>query len=277
MKIIKSTFKNIGEVVEMASRPASKAFKKYVTSENSRTSRSDETYFHGTNTFEEAVKLINSGWAEGADKITALSAKLNIGKTMDIDQIDLTMDTNGALLDIPEYITGNPDCFYNFIEAPADTPVIKVGFQINGLASMRGEAFNNRGLAMLALVDALEFSGHAVELYAFEYSTGREGYALQSEVLIKRPDEPLDKDKLAFVGAHPSFFRRIFFGVREATENEDLQKYIIADSYGHSRTIPDDAHDYDICPTYDEKAFKTPESAMWWVRDIAKEAGVSLE
>jgi hypothetical protein len=73
----------------------------------------------------------------------------------------------------------------------------------------------NRGAAVVALIDKIQSEGQRVELIAFCHIAGRRNDRLIMAVTVKRPEEPIDMDRVAFALAHPSMLRRAFFRVVE--------------------------------------------------------------
>jgi len=250
-------------------------------SESSRASRKVKNW-SGGKTYNESVNMAFSGWKEGAEKVSELSAKFSKARAEEITASALVYDTAGAMVDVGVFMTGDPECMIDFAEQIQHKPVIKIGFDICVNAGIKPNEMVRKGAVMLALVEALEFAGVAVELHGFNFNEGNQSRSFFFEdIVFKRSDEPLDIDRMAFCMAFPGFLRQISFSAWENHSEQIRENHNIPNGgYGRTGSITDDLkkrYDYDLCPTYNPYDYDTTEKCLENLKKLAREAGVELE
>ena len=126
---------------------------------------------------------------------------------------------------------------------------------------------------MLSLIESIENNRIDTEVYIVHYSyCGND--KLIYHIKVKASDMPFDRDKLAFICAHPSFFRRLVFGLMEHEKKSFRDRNGIPGSYMYPGTY--ESKEYDLLPDYKLKLFATPEKSMQWVKENARKAGVKI-
>lgn len=186
-------------------------------------------YFFWTETFDEAVELAKSGWAEGAAKVEKhreqCEAFLRAAKAAKAREF--AWDVEGHFVDIGRFLTGEPECCGNEIEngdtVSSRVVCIRLNQAVSG--SVEADQICARGVTVLCAVDLLESCGIRCEVrLAAAGSSGdsrgggsTKGLTVESHILLKRPSDPVDIDRLAFWIAHPASFRR--FGFRAHEQN----------------------------------------------------------
>lgn len=239
-----------------------------------RSSVNGDDDFCGGLSQKEAYQHVQTGWAEGTAKIAEASAMLDIGNSMTVKTKQLRQSFVGRKLNKSAWRAGKEKAFYKKKRRPAQKPIVKIGFPLGGLADMTHQEFINKGTAVLALVEAIQLSGTAVELWGTAGVSIYSNKYLAHHVLLKAGDEPLDLDKLAFVSAHSAFHRRINFSSRENLTAEEY-KTLKGRDYGATKTVHNP--NVDFMAEYDQNAFRTKETALEWIVEQAKKAGIELE
>jgi hypothetical protein len=191
----------------------------------------------------------------------------------------LQPSVSGGSFDIDLFLQGEPECMLDFQSEHIEKPVLKIGVQLSLAARYTTDQYMARGAAYLSLINALQFSGYSVEIVAFNFvragsSKGTE--AALHEIVIKKADEPLDIDSIAYTIGHAAFFRRLFFSMMESCPDTWYIKNIVHDAYGYPANMLSEYHDYDICSTYNPENFETPEKAQQWIKGLALKAGIKL-
>lgn len=175
----------------------------------------------GTKTFEEAVELAQRGWAEGASKALQFRASITdaVREIITSRSTSYTWDVAGQFIDIGRYLEGEPECFGTLDDAgqTASQPVVKIFVNLAASGSVSVESLFARGAVILAAIDVLEATGKRVEVVASHGSRGKTLF--EAFVTVKRPDQSVDADRLAFVLAHAGCLRRLFFSVMEKDGN----------------------------------------------------------
>jgi len=155
--------------------------------------------------------------AEQGDKITteqvasaAVKVTFEAGPTWEYAPV-------GAFPAIPAYAAGVPENMFVPLEdgAANSKPIVRIAVNVVCSAWVEPQDIINRGAAVVALIDKIQSEGQRVELIAFCHIEGRRNDRLIMAVTVKRPEEPIDMDRVAFALAHPSMLRRCFFRVVE--------------------------------------------------------------
>lgn len=173
--------------------------------------------FHGTRNMQEAVDLALNGWMDGAKRI---AKKLDTLPATSEVLPDWMLDVAGSIVNVPAFITGEPECMWRMSECKRDEH--RVAIVVSGVysGSVTSHQAMNYAVAIAATVRALEASGINPAVYMITTTTGRgdeehfgndtAGYS----IAVREFGEPLDLARIAFA-FHPSFLRRIQFGWQE--------------------------------------------------------------
>lgn len=207
-------FESFGEFVEQA--------KKESNGNAGRASRErgDRTFYQ-THSFDEAVKLSETGWAEGAAEVLRKRASLDsyVEQVVASHSTQVSYDYTGDYVDVGRFLSGEPECFGTVYEGESSRgPIVRL--VANGAVScgVSTESIFARGAAILAAVDIIEATGRRVELtlaFGAEESWGDPKPNLEVFVPIKSAHQQVDADRLAFALCHASSFRRLGFSIWE--------------------------------------------------------------
>lgn len=181
----------------------------------------------GTETFEEAIALAETGWREGADKILSLLSEIApaVRNTIAATVKQTSFDVSGNWVDVGRFLSGEPECFGVEIECGDNCRerVVRVVVNLASSGAIDPEAFFARGAAVVAAIDVLEASGVRCELWACRASqrnrSPHRGRVVEIHACLKRAEEPLDIDRVAFVLSHIACYRRLFWSVGEHHEH----------------------------------------------------------
>lgn len=218
-------YESLGAFIQASKRPA------LASANSSKRTGRDEDEFSGTPTFEKALDLVEHGWPEGRKNIMAAMSAAQASPTF--TRI-LSMDVGGSY-PIPALAAAGDPCSMVALDAVEDRvrPIVRLVVQRAGSAAYSVEAFTNYGAAVLSYVEGLEGAGFRCEIVvAFCSDFGTDGDQLIT-VTVKRAEEPIEPDRMAYVMTHPSMFRRICFSVYESTEG--LANLLNRHAYGYSR------------------------------------------
>jgi len=225
---------------------------------------------------ETAERMAERGWPEGVERARRLQMILSeplqtLGLTglMEEEELDVT----GASVDVGLFCEGEPECMVDFIEQDAPrSRVVKLYVQINCLASVQPETIMRRGVAIAAIVDALEERGLQIELWAVDCTntwgtppeTGDRDHLLRMACMVKEAGQPLPLDRIAFALGHPGFYRAISFANRSR---------IAGAQGGTTVTLPKDIREPgelvlpNLVPS-DNRKFASDEDAAVWAADL---------
>lgn len=181
-------------------------------------SRTGSSGFTGTESYEEAIKLLYDGAQEIAEKIRAKSTDVDLSEYLPRRQIETGVV--GYVPHVPNAILGLPNSMIKSNNEPMKNKALMITTSICGNCNIEASDMEKAGIAILGVVNALELSGHRVKLRTSFFDAGGDnGYYTMATVNVKDYSEHLDLRKLAFPVAHPSMFRRIGFKWLETVPN----------------------------------------------------------
>lgn len=202
----------------------------------SSSSEDGDYYFSKTRSLEEAYDLMIHGDNELYKQIKDTVKSLNIDKILGnvVKKSSLYNSVVGFQPNVPNFLKGIPTDMIAEKQNKKSQKILNIVINVTVSARVRAEDIIKAGAYYYTVIDLLEKSGYRCNVYSmanFEtYSDN--GYML---VKVKTDREPFNKEKVAFVIAHPSFLRRINF---KWTESCNCKGEPTDDSYG--RPITDD-------------------------------------
>jgi len=229
--VLRNHFNSVSAIVDAASADPSK----------NGSSRATGAHFYGTDTFEDAVALTVTGWADRPDLSAFAKAIETETAKLNEDALSLHYAPAGAFPDVPECLSGNPDCMASWHHSH-NPRTIRLGFQFNGLSDVTPDMYARRGAILLTLVNALITEGYQVELYGVYASQSLSGSKRQcATVLIKPATQYLEIDTLAFWACHRAAQRRIGFAILERMPSAYVSAFAACTGGGYGSTIYDAA------------------------------------
>jgi hypothetical protein len=275
-----TSFDSWGEYVSAAERPEVERL--------GRSSR-DQDYaggFMGTATFEDAVKLARDGWPDGAERLAELTARLEgkLGNVSAVKRIGYSMVGPGVL-DLGRYMMGHPEPYMVWSESEELTDIqpdriIKLLVCCGANANLADNQIWWRGAAAIAIADLIESSGARCEIELGRASVSHGGSRHIRRVLVKRAQDYVAPEILAFALAHPSSHRRIDWGVRETlpTELRLAMASTPAGGYAKSVDLDYDEREGALYVPYFDRAFSAgaEATAEWIIRALAAQ-GIEVE
>lgn len=200
--------------------------------------------FNGGCSFRRALDLARHGWPEGAQRARAILDRISAPQITDTHSATYH-DVSGSYVDVGEYVQGVPECMVNFREdaRPALFAHIVVSASYNG--AFQPESAMNRGIAIAAVIDALESRSIRCDVDVIDPTQGRRydsktgRYDVSYVHLpVKRAADPLNLDTLVFAVAHPAYLRRLMFAVMETRGAEYRRDYNVGAGYGQAAPLP---------------------------------------
>lgn len=175
--------------------------------------------FHGTSTFDEAVKLARYGWEKGLkdlDYYEDMADKAYASKSND-NMWDVELSTTGSYVDVGAYLQGVPECMCDFVSKRTNTFADII---VNPTVScwVKPVTIMNRGREIMKLVDALEkrhIKTRVVIISVVCSDNVNEGDRWITKVTAKDYNEMLDQNRLVFALAHAAYPRRMMFALQE--------------------------------------------------------------
>ncbi len=181
--------------------------------EGDQASLSDNKKFSQTDSFKHSMELAEHGCPTTREAIHQASFRVMSEMLPEWDTAPV-----GVFPCIPAYAAGVPTDMFTPSEYgnPVPKPIVRILVNVTASCNVPTAQIVNRGAAILALIDRVQATGQRVELVAeFHCNAGSDSFAFS--VTVKRPEEPVDLDRIAYAIAHPAMLRRSLFRVMEFT------------------------------------------------------------
>lgn len=235
----------------------------------SRECESFSTYnarWFGSSDWDEALRFAVEGHPSGRALIDSAAIKVasNPEPTWDVAPV-------GAFPCIPAYAAGVPEDMFTPSEdaPPVSSPIVRIKVNMTASAAVEPHEIVNRGAAIVTLIDILQAQGKRVELIAVEQSRDRDENRYLYSVVVKRPEEAVDMDRIGLVFATPVFLRRFMFRMMECTAPYPVP------SYGSAAHFPEEFSDADlVIPKIEPGECDTVEQATARVQALWNQAAL---
>jgi hypothetical protein len=207
----------------------------------------------GCDTWEDALEYAVKGHPAGRAAIESAAVKV----TMEPEPLWDTAPV-GAFPCIPAYAAGVHEDMFTMsdIAPPSPSPIVRIAVNMSANCYVDAQEIVNRGVAIVSLIDRIQLSGRRVELIAVKHGESRPDRFVWS-VTVKRPEEPIDMDRVGLCFATPIMLRRFFFRVLEFMTPHEV------DGYGASRHFVDECRGCDLSiPMIKGSEYSTPERAV---------------
>lgn len=262
------TFDSWSQYVEVASSGNDADRHSRVTDDNS-------SPWSGTATYQDARTLALYGWREGTDKLRRMTASMT--GSMNVVRQSMNLALTGGAVDVPTYLTGEPECMWSWQDTE-ERKAVRVVIDGAHASRITPEEIMRRGAAVVAFVDAMESAGYSAEIQ-LRYSIYSADKVITHAVALKRSDEPMDLESIAFAIAHPASLRRIGFGVMEMMPPKITKAFSFRLHGSYSsvhRTTSGEVEPGDIILTGNHQ-FSSEEEAMQWARKCVASYGVEFQ
>ena len=174
-----------------------------------------------------ACQMARCGWIEGMELIEKYRCRITPVLTDTILRPVPANNIHGFAVDVGAYLSNLPDCFIDREFEKRNYPgrLFTLVVSCSYSWSVSTDVIIQRGAMICALVDAMEYAGHRVEVICNDTSTIYGGdYKNEVDVVLKKHDQALDLSQLAFCLAHPAMLRRIMFSINELSGWADLSR-----------------------------------------------------
>ena len=222
-------------------------------------------------TWEEAKHLAQVGWVEGMSEIEKYRAILEPKITKHILRPVPESSQAGYVVDVGAYLSNNPECFITRGWEKKNYPgrLFTIVVSSSFSCSVDADTIIKRGALVCALVDALEYAGHRVEVVCNEMTTYCNSKN-EIDVVVKNHEHPLDITDLAFCLAHPAMLRRIIFSANERMGWSDYT----GGNYGYPNEATNQG---DLYINEINTGKLQVEEAIDWLLDKLRALGIDME
>jgi len=233
----------------------------------------DRDGFSQTATYAEALDLARKGWPEGLEQIraqfTAIKAVLNVG-----DEMNSRLSDSGDDVEVGLFLDGDPEHWIEYPLMPKAHPVVKLIVSISASCGVSAETIFRKGAAIVAVVDGLEASGVRCEIEAdhtVNASPSGKGNTYTNRIMVKRAEDSLDLDRIAFALCHPSMLRRLCFRTHELGTDAEWERRG-GKSYGYPEDPTPEPGAYVVpCASWSTPEWRTLEGAAAKAKAIIAE------
>ena len=222
-RILRREWDSMGAFVQQMKQPA-------VGHPACNGSEQNNPSWSGSSNYQQAIDWAEKGWLEGLERIKAMTGAL---KKLEGDKADRHIPRfceSGDEVDIGRFVSGEPENMIDFdvVQVPAAGRVVKLVVNISASCGVSADAMFRRGAAAVMLADLIEQSGLRSEIVVVSGGTrsGQGPDGVDFRVTVKRADQPLELDRVAFMLASPAAFRRLMFRAYEQLTTEEFNKHI---------------------------------------------------
>ena len=170
-----------------------------------------EAGWAGSNSLEDAYNLMLHGDSKLYKKIKDAVKKIDITKILGnvIKRNTNYNDVVGFQVNVPNYLAGVPIDMINNHPTKKSQKIINIIVNTSVSAGIDSDDIIKAGAYYYTIIDLLEKAGYRCNVYVMaSYRHDDEGYMV---VRAKTDREPFNREKMAFLLAHPSFHRRVNF------------------------------------------------------------------
>lgn len=164
-------------------------------------------------THEQTAKWATEGWKEGVARARTRAERIAtrlVGTSGITPVMDFTADVTGGCYDVGAYVAGEPECWLR-LEPSVSKRAITIGTCIAVSAAVSNEVTIARGIAVSALVMALQAAGYPVTIevtsVAIRWSGTGDAESMTVRVADASTGSQLDLDRVVFAMAHPTMNR----------------------------------------------------------------------
>lgn len=201
-------------------------FEEFITKQpfNAAFSNKDKASIYGsksfteTESFEEAISLLHSGWQDKANELTKKLKAVERDMAPVLKQ-QRVISVAGYQPIVPLFLTGQPACMVGSKMQPVKQKVVTVVKSISYPGRISSGQWTEQGLKALAIVKKLEQNGHRVNVDIIDGGTGNYNNGFSCRIRVKNASERLNISKLAFTLCNPSIERRLMFRFEEVYEH----------------------------------------------------------
>lgn len=229
--------------------------------ENATADADDEREWRGSRTWAESLSQARDGSPVHLAQVgRALDVLAATGTRARVPA--LVYDVAGETPDVPRFISGDPlSMVTRRPQARTARPIVRLLVHIGALADVTAAQKINRGAAIVALIDGLEDSGQRVEVTVCAAATHYNKATYAMRATVKRADEPINRDVLAFALVSPAAQRRIDFGCRCAHPSQ-------FNGMGSTAPATPEAGEIYIPHAQENQPLDTPARAAEYVRGV---------
>lgn len=166
--------------------------------------------FMGTETYEDAVALLENGDKESLQMLEAV----NVSKLTASDhetRTELRRGIAGAFPCVPAYVAGTPTSMYQVKRARSGRKIVNIVASLNAGGSVDPSEFAEYGAKIASIVQSVERAGGRCNLYCAWCNRSESGQYCVCVVKLKDAGQPLNMLRMCFPLVNIGFKRRFMW------------------------------------------------------------------
>ena len=180
--------------------------------------------WYGFNNKDEYERLVRFGVEDTSvvKDVRKYSAKASV---LDKDKLAVRcMDIVGGGVNVPVYLTGNPQCMYTMKRKKVKSKIVTIGIECGLTCDYSAKQYQRAGMALTKVVAKLEKAGYRVALISMAAFIDEKNDVLcMMTNVIKRENTPMNYSRIMFPLTSITYFRGLAFGW--VARNKDYRGY----------------------------------------------------
>lgn len=166
-----------------------------------------EPRWYGVSSYEEAYKLLATGWAEGTENAKSLLKDIENGQKK---KIQFTNEVEGFIPNVALSLMNVPNAMINTRTTSVKSKVIDIIYDNTANCGVSSSEMIKAGVNLVSFVTDLELSGYRCNVKVITTSCHDDKIEICA-VLIKNANQTFNLKKMMFPLAHSSWLRVIGF------------------------------------------------------------------
>ena len=204
-----------------------------------RSSLTGTREFTDTDTLEEAIGLARKGWKDGTAKITAMTADITKRIDGQLPKPSYVPSRKGGSFMMGKVLEGHPNCRIRKVDLGEridahNAKIVRLVVNVSASGGIGTDAFIRRGAAAAVVASVLQRRGQRVSIDVVRcVSTGYNSTAQHEvRVRVKREQEAISLEKIAFLLGHASTLRRLMWSTVEHEPDATRARFGFGKDYG---------------------------------------------
>lgn len=223
--------------------------------------------------FQQVMKMARQGWPEGRAKMDEMAKRIDAAIAGRITRERYEEGMTGPMVDVQAAIIGLPEQFWTIEDEQAEQlgksgPYVHLVLNVSASSTHDAKSLERRGATIGALALALERAGRAVAITVCD-TLQSSGVHAEVRVKVKKAQDYMDPDLMAFTLGHPSVLRVIFFGIEETWPADIRAACGVPGSYGMVDTLMPIEGDVVIDSAEIDRMNSDAEAEAWILRKLA--------
>ena len=192
------------------------------TSTDQNSSKSGDDGFTASDSIEHALDILKNGDPDMLKQIED-EAKEKVAEHFNLinKPIGVERDVEGMFFDVGLHLEGEPEAFFKSSDELVRDKCMTIDVLANYSCNTSASRIQRNIVNLMAAIQILEMSGHRIGINMWWISKQDDGYSNSAiSYAVKGQRQALNVRRLVGT-AHPSFFRRLVFRIRELTNTAD--------------------------------------------------------